>query len=81
MLNHTLEYSESVDSFMRRHFIKPGISGWAQVNGLRGNLNQNLMEERVKYDLYYIKNWSIWVDFEILFKTILITIFGDEAAY
>jgi putative colanic acid biosynthesis UDP-glucose lipid carrier transferase len=66
---------------MRRHFIKPGISGWAQVNGLRGNLNQNLMEERVKYDLYYIKNWSIWVDFEILFKTILITILSDEAAY
>lgn len=81
MLNHTLEYSESVESFMRRHYIKPGISGWAQVNGLRGNLNQNLMVERVKYDLFYIKNWSIWVDFKILFKTILITIFGDEAAY
>jgi putative colanic acid biosynthesis UDP-glucose lipid carrier transferase len=81
MLNHTLKYSESVDSFMRRHLIKPGISGWAQVNGLRGNLDQNMMETRVKYDLYYIKNWNIWVDVEILLKTIMITLFGDETAY
>jgi putative colanic acid biosynthesis UDP-glucose lipid carrier transferase len=81
MLNHTLKYSESVDSFMRRHFIKPGISGLAQVNGLRGNLDQNMMETRVKYDLYYIKNWNIWVDVEILLKTIMITLFGDETAY
>ncbi len=81
MLSHTEEYSNTVESYMQRHFIKPGISGWAQVNGLRGDLNQEKMEIRVKYDLHYLYNWNIWVDFEILLKTIEVTVLGDENAY
>ena len=81
MLSHTEQYSNSVDSYMQRHFIKPGISGWAQVNGFRGDLNQEKMEVRVKYDLHYLYNWNMWVDFEILLKTIEVTVMGDENAY
>lgn len=81
MLNHTKQYGELVDSYMQRHFIKPGISGWAQINGLRGNLDQKMMELRVKYDLHYIKNWSVKSDFDILYKTFLITLVGDDNAF
>jgi putative colanic acid biosynthesis UDP-glucose lipid carrier transferase len=66
---------------MQRHFIKPGISGWAQINGLRGNLDQKMMELRVKYDLHYIKNWSVWGDIDIMYKTFIITLVGDDNAY
>lgn len=81
MINHTIEYSESVEQYMQRHFIKPGITGWAQINGLRGNLDQKMMELRVKYDLHYIKNWSVKSDFDILYKTFLITLVGDDNAF
>ncbi len=81
MLNHTKHYGELVDSYMQRHFIKPGISGWAQINGLRGNLDQKMMELRVKYDLHYIKNWSVWGDIDIMYKTFIITLVGDDNAY
>ena len=81
MLNHTKQYGELVDSYMQRHFIKPGISGWAQINGLRGNLDQKMMELRVKYDLHYIKNWTVWGDIDIMYKTFIITLVGDDNAY
>jgi len=51
---------------MRRHASKPGMSGWAQVNGLRGNTS---IEERIKYDLYYLEHWSLAFDFKILLRT------------
>jgi lipopolysaccharide/colanic/teichoic acid biosynthesis glycosyltransferase len=81
MLNHTSQYEEIVASYTKRHFIKPGISGWAQINGLRGNLDKKMMEVRVQYDLEYIRNWNFWVDLDIIIRTIVLTITGDENAY
>lgn len=81
MLNHSNEYMDIVESYNSRHFIKPGISGWAQINGLRGSLDKKMMEVRVQYDLDYIRNWNFWVDLDIVFKTIILTFSGDENAY
>ena len=62
---------EQIDSYMQRHKVKPGISGWAQVNGLRGETDSlDKMKKRLEYDLYYIENWSVWFDFKILFLTL-----------
>ena len=56
---------------MRRHKVKPGITGWAQVNGLRGETDTlDKMEKRVRYDLWYIDNWSLCLDLKIIFLTI-----------
>ena len=56
---------------MRRHKVKPGITGWAQVNGFRGETDTlDKMEKRVRYDLWYIDNWSLWLDLKIIFLTI-----------
>ena len=57
---------------MQRHRVKPGITGWAQVNGLRGETDTlSKMSKRVEYDLYYIENWSFWFDIKIILLTIL----------
>lgn len=61
-------FKEDIPRYMARHSIKSGITGWAQVNGLRGNTS---IEERTKFDLYYIENWSLLLDFQILFMTFL----------
>jgi len=61
----------------RRHDIPPGLTGWAQVNGLRGDTS---IAERTKYDIYYIENWSIWLDFKIMLKTVPL-FFRDRTAY
>ena len=62
---------DQIDSYMQRHKVKPGITGWAQVNGLRGPTDTlDKMERRVEYDLYYIENWSFWLDLRIMFLTI-----------
>ncbi|MCO5230762.1 MAG: undecaprenyl-phosphate glucose phosphotransferase [Chitinophagales bacterium] len=82
MLKHTEEYSKIIDKFMVRHFIKPGITGWAQVNGFRGETkNPHEMEERVKADIWYIENWSFLLDIRIVFMTIFNMIRGEEKAY
>ena len=60
------KFKEMIPEYMARHRIKAGITGWAQVNGLRGNTP---LEERIKYDLYYLENWSLWFDLKILFLT------------
>ncbi len=60
------QFKEDITRYMRRHISKPGITGWAQVSGLRGNTD---LQERIKYDLYYLENWSLAFDFKILVKT------------
>jgi len=70
-LAHNEYYKDLVESYMRRHKVKPGITGWAQVNGLRGETDTlDKMEKRVRYDLWYIDNWSLWLDLKIIFLTI-----------
>jgi len=74
-------FTDVVDRYAARHRVKPGITGWAQVNGWRGETDTvDKIKKRVEYDLYYIDNWSLWLDFYILAKTIWV-IFKDENAY
>ena len=75
-LAHDRAFEERVALYARRHNVKPGITGWAQVNGLRGETSTDeAMRERVEHDLYYIDNWSLWFDLRI----ILMTVFSSKA--
>jgi putative colanic acid biosynthesis UDP-glucose lipid carrier transferase len=77
---HDKFYQQQIDAYLLRHHVKPGITGWAQVNGWRGETGEiEKMEMRVKYDLYYINNWSIWFDLRIIFMTVLMMITGKNA--
>lgn len=68
---HNEEYRKLVPKYMQRHLVKPGITGWAQVNGWRGETDTlEKMEKRVEYDLHYINNWSLWFDIKIIVLTI-----------
>jgi len=70
---HNEYYAEIIDGYLRRHRVKPGMTGWAQVNGLRGETaSVEAMHERVKHDLYYIENWSLHFDFLILVRTLIV---------
>jgi putative colanic acid biosynthesis UDP-glucose lipid carrier transferase len=70
-VEHNEYYKNLVDRYMQRHMVKPGITGWAQVNGLRGETDTlEKMEKRIEYDLYYIENWSLWFDIKIVLLTI-----------
>ncbi|MCI0558529.1 MAG: undecaprenyl-phosphate glucose phosphotransferase [Nitrososphaera sp.] len=72
-LPHNNEYAKSIPGFFSRHRIKPGMTGWAQVNGLRGETDcPEKMSKRVEYDLYYIENWSLLFDLQILIKTLFV---------
>lgn len=67
---HNTEYEQIIGNYAFRHHVKPGITGWAQVNGYRGETRTlDLMQKRVEYDLWYINNWSVWLDLTILVKT------------
>lgn len=78
-LNHS--YSGRIDAYMQRHRVKPGITGWAQVHGLRGETETlEKMQRRVEYDLYYIEHWSLWLDIKIILLTIA-TGWGGKNAY
>lgn len=81
MLKHTEEFGKVIDQYNLRHFLKPGISGWAQINGYRGDLSGNKMQKRVEYDLWYMENWSFLLDLRIILKTLWITLKGDNNAY
>lgn len=71
-----------VSQYMRRHLVKPGITGWAQVHGHRGETRkQNQMQQRINYDLWYIENWSFWLDIKIISMTVWQMIKGDGKAY
>lgn len=79
-LAHNHQYAQLIENYSGRHNVKPGITGWAQVNGYRGETSENeLMEERVRYDLAYIDNWSLWFDFRILVMTALAVVFPKNA--
>ena len=70
-LAHNEYYKDLVESYMRRHMVKPGITGWAQVNGYRGETDTlDKMKKRVEYDLWYIDNWSLWLDIKIIIATV-----------
>ena len=76
MTDHTKFYSKEVKNFMQRHKCLPGITGWAQVNGLRGPTDkQGSMDKRFQHDLYYIKNWNLMLDVYILIRTIFVVLF------
>ncbi len=79
---HNEHYRKQVNRYMLRHKVKPGVTGWAQVHGLRGETaNIERMEERIRYDLEYIRNWSPLLDIKIIFLTIWTVLRGDENAY
>ncbi len=63
-------YERHIALYARRHNVKPGITGWAQVNGFRGGMGHERMRARVEHDLYYIDHWSLWLDIEILWLTL-----------
>ena len=75
-------FDEAVDGYFARHRVKPGITGWAQINGWRGEIdNAEKIQKRVEFDLYYIENWSVLFDLYILLKTPLALISKNENAY
>ena len=75
-------YSKLIDNYMYRHAVKPGITGWAQVSGLRGETKVLYqMENRVKADIWYIENWSFLLDMKIIAKTVLTILLGAKNAY
>ncbi len=82
MLSHTEQYTALVDRYMVRHVVKPGITGWAQVNGLRGITDELWkMERRVEYDVWYIENWTFLLDIKIVIRTIINAIAGEKNAF
>ena len=71
-LSHDREYEQRISRYARRHNVKPGITGWAQINGYRGETDtEEKMRKRVEYDLFYIDNWSLWLDLKIMVRTVL----------
>lgn len=81
MLAHTEEYRRIIDKYMIRHIVKPGITGWAQVLGLRGSTDLAKMEKRVQADVWYIEHWSAMLDIKIIIKTVINGFRGEENAY
>ena len=79
-VEHNEYYKELIPKYMWRHKVKPGITGWAQINGLRGDTSSiDLMKTRVEYDLFYIENWSVWFDLKVIFLTCFSLIHGKNA--
>jgi putative colanic acid biosynthesis UDP-glucose lipid carrier transferase len=78
---HNEQYRKLISGYMIRHKVRPGITGWAQVNGLRGETDTiDKMQRRVQFDLDYLRNWSFWLDIKIISKTVL-TVLKDSNAY
>lgn len=82
MISQLEEYSKTIQDYKMRHFVTPGITGYAQVNGLRGETKEaGLMEKRVQYDVKYIENWSLALDIKIIFQTVYNMLRGEKSAY
>jgi len=80
------EYLQYFEAIKLRNLVKPGLTGWAQIHGLRGDLideneNRKKIIERIKYDIWYIENWSFWLDIEIIFATIWQMLTGSTKAF
>ncbi|WP_162056416.1 undecaprenyl-phosphate glucose phosphotransferase [Pontibacter pamirensis] len=82
MLKHTEDYALIIEKYMVRHFLTPGITGWAQVNGYRGETKDTTyMVKRVEADIWYLENWSFFLDLKIVVLTVWQAIRGDEKAF
>ncbi|MFL1010603.1 undecaprenyl-phosphate glucose phosphotransferase [Flavisericum labens] len=82
MVSHTSMYAQRIDKFMVRHFVKPGITGLAQTSGFRGEIETDKdIINRVKYDIFYIENWSLLLDIKIIIQTLTNALKGEEKAY
>ncbi|TXD83946.1 exopolysaccharide biosynthesis polyprenyl glycosylphosphotransferase [Subsaximicrobium wynnwilliamsii] len=82
MVSHTNIYAKRIDKFMVRHFVKPGITGLAQISGFRGEIETDKdIIGRVKYDIFYVENWSLFLDLKIITRTFLSAVKGDDKAY
>ena len=76
---HDDEYGKLIDNYMYRHHVKPGITGWAQIHGFRGETDVALMAKRIQRDLWYINNWSLWLDLKIMARTCVEVLRGQNA--
>ena len=82
MVKHTTEFADRIDKFMVRHFVKPGITGLAQVRGYRGEIETDAdIQNRIKFDIFYIENWSMFLDLKIIVQTVLNIFRKEEKAY
>lgn len=82
MVKHTEDYTKLIDKYMLRHLIKPGITGWAQITGYRGQTTELWqMEKRVECDVWYIEHWNFLLDMKIIVRTVINAISGEENAY
>ena len=82
MVKHTSEFADRIDKFMVRHFVKPGITGLAQVRGFRGEIETDAdIQNRIKFDIFYIENWSMFLDLKIILQTVLNIFQKEEKAY
>lgn len=82
MLKHTEEFNIMYDKYMIRHFVKPGVTGLAQIKGFRGEIkDKELLRKRIEHDIYYLENWSLTQDIKIIFSTVLVSFKGDKNAY
>lgn len=81
-VQHSIESKEQIDNYLLRHLVKPGITGWAQVNGYRGETTDIfLMRKRVEFDIWYIENWTPWLDLKVILMTLYSMLKGDMMAY
>lgn len=82
MLKHTEDFSNIYKQYMIRHFVKPGVTGWAQVNGFRGEITDNLfLQKRIEHDIWYMENWTLLLDMKIILMTAFLSVKGDKNAF
>jgi len=82
MLRHTETYSKILGQYMIRHFVKPGVTGWAQVSGFRGEIKrEDQLRKRIEHDIWYLEHWSSWLDIRIILLTLYVTFKGDKNAF
>jgi putative colanic acid biosynthesis UDP-glucose lipid carrier transferase len=78
----SLEYQKDVNNYLKRHIVKPGITGLAQISGCRGEIKKSSdIKNRVRFDIFYIENWSFFLDIKIIMQTVLNVFKGEEKAY